>query len=435
MPHVVVLGGGFAGLYAARSLSRASVRVTLVDRRNYHLFQPLLYQVATAALSAPDIAEPIRKVLRRQRNATVLLAEARAADPNGRRVLLDGGELTYDYLIVATGASHAYFGHEDWARHSPGLKTIEDAFEIRRRVLLSFEAAEFETDPACRGDLLTFIVIGAGPTGVELAGALREIAQHTLAREFRNFDPRTTRIVVLEAADRLLSSFPEECSHAARRLLEKRGVQVRTGARVTGVDSEGVWIGAERICARTVLWAAGVQGSAIARTLGAGLDEQGRVKVRADLTVPGHPEIFVVGDLASLVQEGERVPGMAPAAIQEGRHAALNIRLALRGEPYREFHYRDVGVLATIGRAAAVAAIGRFRFSGLIAWVVWLVVHIAWLIGFRNRFVVLFEWAWAYFTYERSARVILDRPMTADWAQAAQGAAPRRGKATEDEQH
>jgi NADH dehydrogenase len=418
-PHVVILGGGFAGLYAARALKGAPVRVTLIDRRNHHLFQPLLYQVATAALAAPDIAAPIRKVLRRQQNATVLLAEATAVDAARRRVILAGGQESYDYLVVATGSTHAYFGHDDWAEYAPGLKTIEDAFEIRRRILIAFEAAEQEPDPKRRRAWLTFVIVGAGPTGVELAGALREIAQRTLTRDFRNFDPRDTQVILLEAADRVLSAFPAELSPKAQLLLEKRGVRVRTRAMVTKVDAEGVEIGTERIPARTVLWAAGVQASPLAQSLGVALDRQGRVLVEADLSVAGHPEMFVVGDIAAVHQNAHWVPGMAPAAIQQGRHAAKNICRAVEGRPSMPFRYRDRGMLATVGRSAAVAALGRFRFAGVLAWVLWLVVHILWLIGFRNRLVVLFEWTWAYLTYQRSARVILDR-----WARADEPIAP-----------
>lgn len=418
-PHLVILGGGFAGLYAARALKDAPVRITLIDRRNHHLFQPLLYQVATAALAAPDVAEPIRKVFRHQRNVTVLLADATRIDPENRRVILADGEIGYDRLLLATGATHAYFGHDEWSRHAPGLKSIEDAFEIRRRVLLAFEAAEREKDPAKRRVWLTFVVVGAGPTGVELAGALREIAQRTLARDFRNFDPRETRVILVEGADRVLPPFPEELSAKARKLLESRGVEVRTGQVVTELDSRGVSIGDERIAARTVLWAAGVKASPLAGSLGAELDEKGRVLVEPDLSIAGHPEIFVAGDLAAVKQDGGWVPGVAQGAIQGGRHAALNIRRSLQGEASLPFHYKDLGTLATIGRSAAVAEIGRFRSSGLLAWVLWLVVHIMWLIGFRNRVIVLFEWAWAYITFQRSARVILDRPLTSDGPSAS----------------
>ena len=420
-PRVVIVGAGFAGLYAARALRDAPLRVTVVDRRNHHLFQPLLYQVATAGLSAPDIAAPIRRVLRRQANATVLLAEARRIDPNRRRLVLADGELAYDFLIVATGTTHNYFGHDEWACHARGLKTIEDAFEIRRRVLLAFEAAEREGDPDRQRAHLTFAIVGAGPTGVELAGALREIAQRTLARDFRNFDPRATRVVLVDAADRVLPAFPAELSQKAQAMLEARGVEVRLGCRVMDIDSRGLSVdcaessrgGPERICADTVLWAAGVKPTPWLEDLEAPRDELGRLRVEADLSLPGHPEVFVVGDLARVDQDGGAVPGMAPPAIQEGRHAAANIRADLLGHPRRPFRYRDRGMLATVGRRAGVAWVGGFGFAGVVAWLLWLVVHIAWLIGFRNRVVVLFEWTWAYFTYQRSARVILARPFDA----------------------
>jgi NADH dehydrogenase len=408
-PHVVILGGGFAGLYAARALTGAPVRVTVVDRRNHHLFQPLLYQVATAGLAAPDIAAPIRKVLRRQDNATVLLAEVVGVDPGERRVRLADGELDYDRLIVATGTEHGYFGRDEWAPFAPGLKTLEDAFEIRRRVLLAFEHAEREQDPERRAAWLTFAVIGAGPTGVELAGALREIATKTLTRDFRNFDPGATRVVLADLAERVLPTFPERLSEAARAELTRLGIELRLGWRVTEIDADGVALGDERIPARTVLWAAGVKPSPVAADLGGPLSKDGRVEVAPDLSVPGRPEIYVAGDLAFVRDAcGEVVPGMAPGAIQEGRAAAANVLRSLAGEQTRPFEYRDRGVLATIGRSAAVARIGRFCFSGFFAWVLWLFVHVLWLIGFRSRVVVMFEWAWAYLTYQRSARVILD---------------------------
>ncbi len=417
-PHVVIVGAGFAGLYAARGLRRAPVRLTVVDARNHHLFQPLLYQVATAALTAPDIAAPIRKVLRRQANTTVLLAEALRVDLSRKKLGLTDFELDYDFLVVATGATQNYFGHDEWERFAPGLKTIEDAFEIRRRILMAFESAERETDPERRCAFLSFAIVGAGPTGVELAGALCEIAQRTLARDFRNFDPRDARVVLVDAADRVLPSFIERLSHQAQKMLEARGVEVRTGCLVSEIDAEGLSIAprggppgskSERIPARTVLWAAGVKPSPLAESLACERDEQGRVVVQPDLSLPGHPEIFVIGDLASVQQDGARVPGTAPPAIQEGRHAAANILADLRGAERRPFRYRDRGMLATIGRKAGVAEIYGLAISGWLAWLLWLLVHIAWLIGFRNRAVVLFEWAWAYFSYQRSARVILER--------------------------
>ncbi|HUL59824.1 MAG TPA: NAD(P)/FAD-dependent oxidoreductase [Anaeromyxobacteraceae bacterium] len=437
--RIVVVGGGFGGLEAARSLRGAPVQVTLVDRRNHHLFQPLLYQVATAVLNPADIAAPIRSVLRRQANAEVILGEVVAVDAGARRVRLDDGTaLSYDALILATGATHSYFGREDWAPLAPGLKTVEDALEIRRRVLLAFERAERETDPARQRALLTFVVVGAGPTGVELAGALAEIARHTLASDFRHVEPASARIVLLEMAPRVLPPYPERLSGAARRQLEKLGVEVRTGAQVTGIDGRGVFVSPggraaspglpgrsgrgspaspsapeadrpERIEARTVLWGAGVAASPLGRALGVPLDRAGRVQVTPDLSVPGHPEIFAVGDLAATPQQGGGiVPGVAPAALQEGRRAAANALLFLRGRPTRPFRYRDRGTLATIGRGAAVARVGKLQFQGLPAWLTWLFVHILFLIGFRNRVAVILQWAWSYVTFRRGARLITD---------------------------
>jgi NADH dehydrogenase len=406
-PQVVIVGGGFAGLAAARGLGDADLDVVLVDRRNHHLFQPLLYQVATAGLAAPEIAYPIRRILRRQANARVLLADALSVDVLKRRLRLADGELGYDFLVLAAGATHSYFGHEEWAAAAPGLKSLEDAFTIRNRALLAFEAAERETDAQARRACLTFVVVGGGPTGVEMAGAFAEIARHTLARDFRSIDPRSARIILVEAGARILPAFPEELSVRAVRQLEALGVQVWTGASVTGIDTGGVALGGDRLAARTVVWAAGVAGSPLGRSLGAPLDRAGRVKVGADLTIPGHPEVFVIGDLATVEQPGgAAVPGVAPAAMQMGRHAARSIRRALRQEPKEAFRYRDKGSLATIGRRSAVAVMGPFRLSGLLAWLAWLAIHIFFLIGFRNRFVVLFTWTWAYFTYDRSARLI-----------------------------
>ncbi|MEW5863865.1 MAG: NAD(P)/FAD-dependent oxidoreductase [Pseudomonadota bacterium] len=406
-PHVVILGCGFGGLFAARALGRAPVRVTVVDRANHHLFQPLLYQVATAALSAPAVAAPIRHILARQKNTTVILAEAERVDPARRIVVLDGGEtLTYDRLIVATGATNSYFGHDAWAAHAPSLKTLEDAYEIRRRVLLAFEHAERETDPARRAAWLTFVVIGGGATGVELAGAFAEIARHTLPGEFRRFDPRNARVVLVEASDRVLPTYPPRLSERARRYLERLGVTVWLGRPVTGIDARGVQLGADRLAARTVVWAAGVAASPLGASLGVPLDRAGRVIVNEDLSVPGHPEITVIGDLAALPWHTPPVPGTAPAAKQMGRHAARNILAALRGRPPRPFRYKDVGMLATIGRNAAVAVLGHLQLSGYPAWVLWLLAHIWFLIGFRNRLVVMIEWAWAYWTFERNARIV-----------------------------
>ncbi|HVD76657.1 MAG TPA: NAD(P)/FAD-dependent oxidoreductase [Vicinamibacteria bacterium] len=415
-PHVVIVGGGFAGLRAARALRRAPVDVTLLDRRNHHVFQPLLYQVATAGLAAPEIAAPLRRILRRQSNATVLMAEVVSVDLSRRVVVLADGEVPYDYLILATGATHSYFGHDAWARHAPGLKSIEDALEIRRRLFVAFERAEREADAAARNVWLTFLVVGGGPTGVELAGTLAEIARHTLAREFRRIDPSQARVVLVEGTDRVLPPYPPGLSQRARQQLEGLGVEVRTSALVTGVDEGGVWLGAERLAARTVLWAAGVAASPLGRSLGAAVDRVGRVKVEKDLTLAGRPEVFVVGDLAVVEQEGRPVPGVAPAAMQMGRHAGRNIRRALAGQPLLPFRYIDKGSLATIGRRAAVADFGRVRLWGFPAWMAWLGIHIFFLIGFRNRLVVLLDWAMAYVSYQRSARLILFEPQAASGA-------------------
>ena len=407
----MVLGGGFGGLEAARALARGPVRVTLLDRRNHHVFQPLLYQVATAGLSAPDIAAPIRRILRRHANVTVLLGEAAAVDTAARRVkLADGGEIAYDALVAATGATHSYFGHDDWARHAPGLKTLEDALFIRRRVLLAFEKAEREEDPARSMEWLTFVVVGGGPTGVELAGTLAEIARQTLRDEFRRIDTRGARVVLLEGAERVLPPYPPDLSEKARRQLVRLGVEVRTGAQVTHVDDQGVRVGEEEIRGRTVLWAAGVAASPLGRSLGVPLDRAGRVKVEPTLALPGREDVFVIGDLASLLQDGRPVPGVAPAAMQMGRHAARNVLRRLRGEALIPFRYVDKGSLATIGRRAGVARFGRLHISGFVAWLAWLGVHIFFLIGFRNRFVVLLDWAVAYLTYQRNARLLLEPP-------------------------
>ncbi len=406
-PHVVVIGGGFGGLYAARALRRAPVDITLLDRRNHHLFQPLLYQVATAALSPGDIASPIRWVLRRQSNVEVQLAEVVRIDADRKTVVLADGETPYDYLIVAAGATDAYFGHDEWRAAAPGLKTLEDALDVRRRVLMAFERAERETDPARRATLLTFVVVGGGPTGVEMAGALAEISRQSLARDFRHFDPGSARIMLVEAGPAVLATFPETLREAARRDLERLGVDVRTGTPVTDVRPGRVQIGQETIAADTVLWAAGVAASPIGATLGAPTDRAGRVLVNPDLTIPGHADVFVIGDLASLKgADGKPLPGVAQVAIQMGRHAARNIEAAIAGRPCSPFRYRDLGNMATIGRASAVADFGWLRLKGLIAWQAWLFVHIMNLIGFRNRLVVLVQWAWAYFSYQRAVRLI-----------------------------
>jgi len=404
---VVVVGGGFGGLYAARALAGRPVRVTLLDRRNHHLFQPLLYQVATAALNPSDIATPLRSVLRHAKNITVLLAEVERVDLPARRLVLDRGEIGYDALILAAGAGHSYFGHEDWEVLAPSLKSLEDALEIRRRVLLAYESAEREPDGAEQQALLTFVVVGGGPTGVELAGALAEISRQTIARDFRLIDPTRARIVLLEGGERVLASFPETLSRRAQDSLQRIGVEVRTRAIVTGVTADAVWLGGEQIRARTILWAAGVAAAPLARTLGVTLDRSGRVPVEPDLSIPGHPDAFAIGDMSLYrTQEGTVLPGLAPVAMQQGTHAADNALRRLDGRPTRAFHYRDRGTMATIGRASAVAVVGGVQLSGLPAWLAWLLVHIMFLIGFRNRFLVLFEWAWAYLSWQRGARLI-----------------------------
>jgi NADH dehydrogenase len=405
--HVVIVGGGFGGLYAARALRHADVAVTVVDRRNHHTFQPLLYQVATAGLNPSDIAVPIRRILRHQKNTEVLLAEVEAVDPAAKKVTFKGGgELGYDALIMATGATHSYFGHPEWERFAPGLKSIEDATEIRKRVLFAFEAAEREEDPDLHKEWLTFVIVGGGATGVELAGTLAEIARKTLARDFRRIDPTRSRILLLEGMSSLLSAYAPELREKAKEQLERLGVEVRLDAKVTGIDALGVSLGDERIAARTVLWAAGVAARPVSKSLGVPLDRAGRVLVEPDLTIPGHGEVFVIGDGAAVMQDGKLVPGVARAAIDGGRHAAGNILRMMRGEPKVPFHYRDLGSLATIGRAAGIAEFGKVKLSGFIAWLAWLFIHILFLIGFRNRFVVLFEWAIAFLTYDRGARLI-----------------------------
>ena len=410
LPHVVIIGGGFAGLWAARALADAPVRITLLDRGNYHLFQPLLYQVATAGLSAPDIAAPLRHILRKQENVTVLMEEATVLDPATRKVMLANGDtVDFDYALLATGATHAYFGHDEWAEHAPGLKSLEDALDIRRRILSAFERAEASDDPEERMALLTFAIVGGGPTGVELAGTMAEIARHTMSHEFRHIDPAHSRVMLLEAGPRVLSSFDPELSEKARLQLERLGVEVLTGTPVASIDSQGVRVGERHIAARTVLWAAGVAASPLARTLGVPLDRAGRVSVESDLSVPGHPHVFVAGDLASIQSDGRPVPGVAPAAKQMGKHVAKTIRARLAGEAATHFRYRDFGNLATIGRMAAVVQVGRWKLSGALAWWFWLWAHVFYLIGFRNRLVVMLNWTWAYWTYQRAARIILGK--------------------------
>jgi NADH:ubiquinone reductase (H+-translocating) len=409
-PHVVVIGGGFGGLYFTRAMRRADVRITLVDKHNFHLFQPLLYQVATASLSPADVASPIRAILRDQKNAEVWLGEAVDVDAEARTLHLRDGALTYDYLVLATGATHAYFGHPEWETYAPGLKDIDDATELRRRFLLAFEAAEREADPEARRRLLTFVIVGGGPTGVELAGAMAEIARQAIPRDFRSIDTTTARILLLEGGPRVLPAYQEVSSRRAQRQLEKLGVEVRTNALVTGIEDDCVHIGDEVIDAGNVFWAAGVAASPLGARLGAPVDRAGRVLVEPDCSVPGHPEIFVVGDLASIASDGELVPGVAQGAMQMGRHVARTIRGDLAGRPRRPFHYTDKGLIATIGRAAAVAEIFGVKLSGFVAWFVWVFIHILYLIGFRNRVLVMVQWAWAYLTYARGIRLITGDP-------------------------
>jgi NADH dehydrogenase len=409
-PHVVILGAGFGGLAAAKALRRSAVQITLVDRSNHHLFQPLLYQVATAALAAPDIAAPIRKLLWKQRNVRVWMSSVRRIDVEKRRVVLDQGELAYDYLIVATGMTHAYFGFDRWAPHAPGLKTIGEALDIRRRILRAFEAAELETSVERRRPWTTFVVIGGGPTGVELAGALAEIAGRTLARDFRSFDPRVTRVVLIEAGPRILPTFSERLSQKARVQLETLGVEVLTGVPVSDLGEDFVEVGSEHIDTRTVLWAAGVRASPIAAHLGVPVDRAGRVWVEEDLSVPDRPEVFVIGDLIAKTQDTKPLPGVAQLALQSGRHVGLNIARTITGGESQPFRYVDKGSMATIGRNKAVAQVGRLQLSGIVAWWLWLTVHVLFLVEYRSRMAVLLEWAWAYFTWQRRSRVILEVP-------------------------
>jgi NADH:ubiquinone reductase (H+-translocating) len=406
-PHVVVVGAGFGGLNAVQALARIPVRVTLVDQRNHHLFQPLLYQVATAALSPADIATPVRAILRDQRNATVLLGRAESVDRAARELVLSDGRIGFDYLVLAIGARHTYFGHDEWEANAPGLKTLEDALEIRRRILLAFERAERETNAERRRSLLRFVIVGGGPTGVELGGAIAEISRHVLDKDFRSIDPREAEVQVLEAGPRILPAFPPRLAEKATRSLQRLGVQVRTGFPVTGVGPGYLESGADRIVAATIVWAAGVRASPLGASFGVPVDPAGRVLVEPDLSIPGDPRIFVIGDGATFLhQTGKPLPGVAQVAIQQGRHVARNVKADLSGRERRPFRYRDKGDLAVIGRAQAVARIGRLRLSGFPAWLVWCFVHILFLIGFRNRVLVLFEWAWAFLTDQRGARLI-----------------------------
>jgi NADH:quinone reductase (non-electrogenic) len=436
LPRIVIIGGGFGGLHAARALAGAAAQVTLIDRHNYHLFQPLLYQVATASLSPGDVASPIRGVLRQQQNLDVLLADAREIDPAGQRVLVgpspaerpgyDGAAIPYDYLIVAAGAAHAYFGHPEWAERAPGLKTLDDALEMRRRLLLAFESAERETDPERQRRLLTFVIVGGGPTGVELAGALAEIARQSLRHDFRRIRPESARIVLVEGSPHVLGTFRDPLRDSARQALVRLGVEVRTNAVVVGIDADGVTCRdltpqavpgtasgtapppevTERIEAATVLWAAGVAASPLGRSLGVPLDRVGRVTPQPTLALAAHPNIFVVGDLCAFTQDGALLPGVAQVAMQQGAQAGRNVRRAIEGKPLEPFRYKDYGIMATIGRGSAVGDVFGLRISGFFAWIFWIFLHIFWLIGFRNRIVVMTEWAWAYFTLQRRVRLI-----------------------------
>ncbi len=415
-PRVVIVGAGFGGLNAARLLARLPVHVIVVDRKNHHTFQPLLYQVATAGLSPGEIAAPIRWILGGRKNVEVLMEEVTNFDLDRHLVITQDQEIPYDYLIVAAGATHAYFGHEEWEPLAPGLKTIEDALEIRRRVLLAFELAERRASDDAS---LNFVVVGGGPTGVELAGTLAEISRHVLAHEFRNIDPRRTHIILLEGGPRVLPAYPEDLSHSAEKQLRRLGVDVRTSTMVTGVEPGAIRMGENCLPAAVILWAAGVAASPLGKKLGAQIDRAGRVLVQPDLSLPVHPEVFVIGDLAALKDEhGKMLPGVAPVAIQEGKFVAHTIARELNGQGRTNFHYFDKGSLATIGRAAAVAQFGKIHISGFIAWLSWLFIHIFFLIGFRNRLIVLIQWAWSYFTYQRGARLITGSTNLPGWSES-----------------
>ena len=410
LPHVVIVGGGFGGLRTARALRRAPVRITLIDRTNHHLFQPLLYQVAMAGLSPADIAAPIRSILRKQKNVTVRLAEVFGVLLKSSEVATTDGKLDYDYLVLAAGGRTSYFGHDEWEEFAPGLKDLTDAVDIRRRVLLAFEAAEKESNPERRRELLTFVVVGGGPTGVEVAGAIAELARFALARDFRAIRPEAAEIILLEGGERILPSFAPELAESAVRQLGELGVEVRVNTKVTDISTKGVFSGNQFIGATTVIWSAGVQATSLTKCLGVPLDRSGRIIVEPDLTLPGFGNAFAIGDMVTFTyQTGHPLPGVSPVAMQMGEYAARNIRHALKGEPYEEFHYFDKGSMATIGRSRAIAEIRKLRLSGFVAWMTWLTVHIFFLIGFRNRAVVLFNWAWSYFTYQRGARLITGR--------------------------
>jgi len=406
-PRVVIVGAGFGGLEAAKKLARENVDLTVIDRTNYHLFQPLLYQVATAALSPADIAAPVRGVLRKYKNVEVILAEVQSVNVNLKKIDIGDRDIDYDFLILATGARHSYFGHPEWEKLAPGLKSLEDAIEIRRRILMAFEYAEKITDEAARRAAMTFVIIGGGPTGVEMAGAIAEIARYTLARDFRHIDPSNARVVLIEGEARVLAGYPEDLRTSAMKQLVDLGVEVRTGVRATNVTESGVEVAGEFIPCRVKIWAAGNNASSIGRSLGAPVDRVGRVIVNNDLSIPGHPEVQVIGDLANFShQTGEPLPGVSPVAMQQGRHAAANILAMIEGRKPQRFWYWDKGNIATIGRNKAVADLKLLHLSGLPAWVAWLFVHIIFLVGFRNRLIVLFHWAWAYFSFSKGARLI-----------------------------
>ncbi len=418
-PHVVIVGGGFAGLYLAKGLKRAPAHVTLIDRRNHHLFQPMLYQVATAALNPADIASPIRSILRHQKNVDVILGDAHSVDMSARQVhLTDGTSVSYDYCAIATGARHSYYAHPEWEALAPGIKSLDDALEVRRRIFLAFERAERETNAQRRQNLLTFVVVGGGPTGVEVAGALAEIRRYALARDFRHIDPREATVVLLEGGPRILAAYPPKLSHRAKTDLRALGVEVRENSFVTAIHPDAVESAGWRIPTNTVVWAAGNQGSPLLRTLGVPLDAQGRAIVESDCSVPGHPEVLVLGDAAAFTdaKTGGLVPGVAPAAIQMGGYAARNIRASIGGQPRTTFQYWNKGELAVIGRGDAVANVPGLRFGGFFAWLIWIFLHITYLIGFRNRVLVLIEWAWSYVTYARGARLITGDVKPGAWA-------------------
>src|SRR6266566_7895788 len=406
-PHVIIVGAGFGGLEAAKKLGPENVRVTVIDRTNYHLFQPLLYQVATAALSPADIAAPVRAVLSKYKNVEVILAEVQSVDVEAKKIRTTDTEIDYDFLILATGARHSYFGHNEWEKLAPGLKSLEDAIEVRRRLLMAFEYAEKITDEAARKAAMTFVIIGGGPTGVEMAGAIAEISRHTLAKDFRHINPSEARVILIEGEPRLLAAYPEDLSASARKQLMDLGVEVRTGTRATKLSEAGVQVNGEFIPCRVKIWAAGNNASFVGKTLGAPVDRVGRVSVNDDLTIPGHPEVQVIGDLANFPhQTGQPLPGISPVAMQQGRHAARNILAMIEGRKPRRFRYWDKGTMATIGRNKAVADLRFVHLSGLPAWLAWLFVHVIFLVGFRNRLAVLFQWAWAYFTFNKGARLI-----------------------------